>query len=146
MEPATTISTDFLESTVLLDQTLYDEGFRDGYRDGMDSGKEEGREVGLKHGFQVGEELGFYRGCVEIWKSAIRIDGNSFSSRVQKRIGELSELTENYPLSQPENESVQEMMDAIRIKFRIISANLGVKLEYEGNNLTNASKQDLEEI
>ncbi|KAK8918519.1 hypothetical protein KSP39_PZI021667 [Platanthera zijinensis] len=74
----------------------------------MDSGKEEGREAGLKHGFQVGEELGLYRGCVEIWKSAIRIDQNSFSSRVQKRIDQLAELTKNYLLSLPENECVQE--------------------------------------
>ncbi|KAL0916913.1 hypothetical protein M5K25_014466 [Dendrobium thyrsiflorum] len=143
-EPTARLATDFLDSTVLLEQTQYEEGFRDGYRDGLASGKEEGREVGLKHGFQVGEELGFYRGCVEVWKSAIRIDPNSFSSRVQKRIDQLLELAENYPLFQPENENVQEMMDSIRLKFRIVSANLGVKLEYEGRS--NTSKQDLEDI
>ncbi|KAK8946247.1 hypothetical protein KSP40_PGU009520 [Platanthera guangdongensis] len=70
-------------SRCLLDQTQFYEGFKDGYTDCMDSGKEEGRHAVLKHGFQVGEELGLYRGCVEIWKSAIRIDQNSFSSRVQ---------------------------------------------------------------
>ncbi|XP_020577352.1 oral cancer-overexpressed protein 1 homolog [Phalaenopsis equestris] len=144
MEPTAGVPTDFLDSTVLLEQTQYEEGFRDGYRDGVISGKEDGKEVGLKHGFQVGEELGFYRGCVDVWKSAIEIDPNSFSSRVQKRIDQLSELVENYPLFQPENENVQEMMDAIRLKFRIISANLGVKLEYEGHS--NVSKQDLEEV
>ncbi|KAH0459252.1 hypothetical protein IEQ34_012066 [Dendrobium chrysotoxum] len=124
--------------------TQHEEGFRDGYRDGVPFGEVEGREVGLKHGFQVGEELGFYRGCVEVWKSAIRIDPNSFSSSVQKRIDQLSELSENYPLFQPENENVQEMMDSIRLKFRIISANLGVKLDHEGHSHT--SKQDLEDI
>ncbi|KAH0459249.1 hypothetical protein IEQ34_012063 [Dendrobium chrysotoxum] len=143
-EPTARLPTDFLDSTVLLEQTQYEEGFRDGYRDGVASGKVEGREVGLKHGFQVGEELGFYHGCVEVWKSAITIDPNSFSSRIQKRIDQLSELSENYPLFQPENENVQEMMDSIRLKFRIISANLGVKLEYEGRSHT--SKQDLEDI
>ncbi|PKA45660.1 hypothetical protein AXF42_Ash011000 [Apostasia shenzhenica] len=135
---------DFLESTMLLDQTHYEEGFRDGYKDGLVSGKEEGREVGLKHGFQVGEELGFYRGCVDVWKSAVGIDSSKFSSRVHKRIEQLAELLENYPFNEPENEQVQEMMDAIRLKFRIISANLGVRLEYEGQ--ITASKQELEEM
>ncbi|KAI0504976.1 hypothetical protein KFK09_015933 [Dendrobium nobile] len=143
-EPTARLLTDFLDSTVLLEQTQYEEGFKDGYRDGVASGKEEGREVGLKHGFQVGEELGFYRGCIEVWKSAIMIDPNSFSSRVQKRIDQLSELAENYPLFQPENQNVQEMMDSIRLKFKIISVNLGVKLVYEGRSHT--SKQDLEDI
>ncbi|KAK8953003.1 hypothetical protein KSP40_PGU021772 [Platanthera guangdongensis] len=50
------------------------------------------------------------------------IDPNSFSSRVQNRIDQLAELTKNYPLSLPENECVQERMDAIRLRFRIVSA------------------------
>lgn len=146
MELTTRISNDFLDSTVLLEQTQYEEGFRAGYQDGMNSGKEEGREVGLKHGFQVGEELGFYRGCAEMFKSAIIIDPSSFSSRIQKKIDQFAELTENYPLTLPENENVQEMMDSIRLYFRIITASLGVKLEYEGHSINNTSKQDLEEI
>ncbi|KAG0479226.1 hypothetical protein HPP92_010093 [Vanilla planifolia] len=144
MESKANDSVDFLESTVLLEQLQYDEGFRDGYKDGLVFGKEDGREVGFKHGFQVGEELGFYRGCVDVWKSAIKIDHSAFSFRIQKRINQLAELVEKYPLTEPENELVQEMMDAIRQNFKIILANLGVKLGYEGH--TNASKHDLEEI
>lgn len=135
---------DFLESSVLLDETQYEEGFRDGYKDGGVSGKEEGREVGLKMGFQVGEELGFYRGCVDVWKSAARVDSAAFSSRVQKSIEQLGEMVDKYPLFEPENEGIQEMMDAIRLKFRLISANLGVKLEYHG--YPKSSKQELEDI
>ncbi|KAH0448766.1 hypothetical protein IEQ34_022566 [Dendrobium chrysotoxum] len=46
---------------------------------------------------------------------------------------------ESYPLSEPENKHVQELMDAIRLSFRFDSTNMGVKLEYKGH--TNASKQ-----
>ena len=144
MEPRPRDSDDFLESSVLLDQTQYEEGFKDGYSDGLVSGKEEGREVGMKLGFQVGEELGFYRGCVDVWKSVVRVDPGAFSSRLQKSIEQLGELVDKYPLFDPENEGIQEMMDTIRLKFRLVSANLGVKLEYEG--YPKSSKQEVEDI
>ena len=137
-------SDDFLESSVLLDETQYEEGFKDGYSDGLVPGKEEGREVGLKLGFQVGEELGFYRGCVDVWKSLARIVPVAFSSRLQKSIEQLGELVDKYPLFEPENEGIQEMMGTIRLKFRLISANLGIKLEYEG--YPKLSKQEVEDI
>lgn len=135
---------DFLESSVLLDEAQYEEGFKDGYNDGLVSGKEEGTEVGLRLGFQVGEELGFYRGCVDVWNSVMQVDPGAFPSRLQKSIEQLMELVDKYPLSEPENEQVQEMMGAIRLKFRVISANLRVRLEYEG--YPKSSKKDVEDI
>lgn len=144
METTTRNSDDFLESSVHLEETHYQEGYSDGYSDGLVSGKEEAREVGLKVGFQVGEELGFYRGCVNIWKSVIRVDPEAFSLRLKKSIEQLEELVEKYPLSEPENEAIQEIMNSIRLKFRLISANLGVKLEYEG--YPKSSEQEVEDI
>lgn len=143
MEPTPRDTDDFLESSVLLDETQYNEGYRDGYDDGLALGKEEGREVGLKLGFQVGEELGFYRGCVDIWKSVALVP-EALSSRLQRSIEQLGKLVDEYPLYEPENEGIHEMMDAIRLKFRLISANLGVKLEYQG--YTKSSKQEVEDI
>lgn len=139
-------SKDFLESSVLLNESQYQEGYKDGFNDGMLSGKDEGKDVGLKHGFQVGEEIGFYQGCLDIWTSAIKLDPNTFSSRVQKRIEQLQDLVTNYPLLDPENEQLQDMMEAIRLKLRIISANLGLSstLTYEGH--PKSSHQDLETI
>ncbi|KAK3130742.1 hypothetical protein QOZ80_6BG0497470 [Eleusine coracana subsp. coracana] len=135
---------DFLEPSVLLDETHYQEGYKTGYNDGLVSGKEEGRQVGLKMGFQVGEELGFYQGCLDVWTSAIRIDQNVFSARVRKNIEQLAALVSRYPLSDPENEQVQDIMEKIRLKFRVITASLGVKLEYDGR--PPASKQDVEDL
>ncbi|KAF5174894.1 hypothetical protein FRX31_035519 [Thalictrum thalictroides] len=42
------------------------------------------------------------------------------------------ELIEKYPILDPENESGQENLEALRLKFRSISATLNVKLEYVG--------------
>lgn len=108
------------------------QGFDDGHKDGLIAGKEEAKQVGLKVGFEVGEELGFYKGCVDIWNSAIRVDPTRFSSRVQRGVKQMEELVDKYPVMEPENESVQEIMDDLRLKFKAVCASLGVKLEYKG--------------
>lgn len=123
---------DIFDSSLNLEDTHMKEGFDEGYKDGLIAGKEEGRQVGLKTGFEIGEELGFYRGCVDVWNSIIMIDPTRFSSRVQKSVKQMEELIEKYPLMEPEDESVQELMDSLRLKFKMASAALGVKLEYNG--------------
>ncbi|OIS97098.1 PREDICTED: oral cancer-overexpressed protein 1 homolog [Nicotiana attenuata] len=123
---------DIFDSSLNLEDTHYKEGYSEGYSSGLASGKNEGHEVGLKTGFEVGEELGFYRGCVDIWNAAIHIQPNCFSSRVQKSIRQMDELLKKYPVSEPENESVTDIMDSLRLKFRAICATLNVKLEYNG--------------
>lgn len=126
------VDEDIFESSLNFEQTHLNEGFNDGYKDGLVSGREEGRQVGLKTGFEVGEELGFYRGCLDTWLSAMRIDPNYFSSRIQKTIKQMEELIEKYPILDPEDEAVQEILDSLRLKFKVVCAKLSVKLEYDG--------------
>ncbi|KAH6764958.1 hypothetical protein C2S52_013963 [Perilla frutescens var. hirtella] len=123
---------DLFESTLNLEESHLKEGYDEGYADGLISGKEEGQQVGLKSGFEAGEELGFYRGCVDVWSSAIRADPNFISPRVEKTIKQMDELLRNYPMLEPENESVSDMMDALRLKFKVICATLNLKLEHTG--------------
>ncbi|XP_031116266.1 protein LTO1 homolog [Ipomoea triloba] len=123
---------DIFDSSLNLEDTHYKQGYSDGYADGQASGVEEGRQVGLKTGFEVGFELGFYRGCIDAWNSAILLDPTCFSPRVQKNIAQMDELIRKYPIADPENESVTDIMDSLRMKFRAICATLNVKLEYEG--------------
>ncbi|XP_042003708.1 protein LTO1 homolog [Salvia splendens] len=123
---------DIFESSLNLEESHLREGYDEGYADGLISGKEEGEQVGLKTGFETGEELGFYRGCVGVWSSAIRADPNFMSARVQKTIKQMDELLQNYTILEPENEAVSDAMDALRLKFKIICASLNLKLEYKG--------------
>ncbi|KAL8144211.1 hypothetical protein V2J09_017243 [Rumex salicifolius] len=123
---------DIFESSLTLESSHCDEGYADGYRDGVVSGKRDGHEVGLKNGFEMGEELGFYQGLVDVWLSAIRVDPSCFSTRVQKSIHQMSQLLQNYPVQDPESDSVDEMKASLRLKLRAVSATLGVKLEYDG--------------
>uniref|UniRef100_A0A2P2JQZ2 Protein ORAOV1 homolog n=1 Tax=Rhizophora mucronata TaxID=61149 RepID=A0A2P2JQZ2_RHIMU len=113
---------DIFESSLNLEETHFNEGYKEGYQHGLATGKEEARQVGLKTGFEVGEELGFYRGCVDVWNAAIRVDPSRFSTRIQKSVKEMGGLIEKYPLSEPEDESVEEIMGSLRLKFRVIRA------------------------
>ena len=135
---------DIFESSLNVEQTHLKEGFDEGYSDGLIAGRDEAEQVGLKVGFEVGEELGFYRGCVEAWKAVLRVDPTRFSARVQKGIGQLEELLDKYPIMEPENETVQEVMDALRLKFRAICASMGVKLEYNGYPKSSLDSKEIE--
>ena len=45
----------------------------------------------------------------------------------------MDKLNEKYPVSDPENENIQETMEALKLKYRIIRAALGVKLSMMGS-------------
>ncbi|KAI3710912.1 hypothetical protein L2E82_40708 [Cichorium intybus] len=123
---------DIFGDSLNLEDTHLNEGYKEGYDTGFASGKDDGREVGLKTGFITGEELGFYRGCIDIWISMIRVEPTCFSTRVQKKIKEMDELVSKYPILDPENENVTDIMGLLRLKFRAICATLNLKLEYKG--------------
>ena len=88
--------------------------------------------IGKARHDDVLQGLGFYKGCIDVWNSAIQVDSNCFSSRVVRSIKQMEELLSKYPISEPEDESVGDVMDSLRLKFRAICATLNVKLEYNG--------------
>ncbi|RLN33742.1 hypothetical protein C2845_PM03G20590 [Panicum miliaceum] len=49
---------------------------------------------------------------------------------MKKNLEQMAALLSSYPMDDPENEQIQEIMGKIRLKFRIITASLGVKLEH----------------
>lgn len=135
---------DMFESSLNLEEIHFKEGYSEGYGHGLDQGKEEGQQVGLKVGFEVGEELGFYRGCINVWNSVIQVDPTRFSDRVQKMIKQMDELVAKYPIMDPENKSIQGVMDGLRLKFRAVCATLNVKLEYIGYPKTAQDSKEFE--
>ncbi|MQL73113.1 hypothetical protein Taro_005457 [Colocasia esculenta] len=123
---------DIFEATLSLEETHKEEGYREGFADGTVAGREEARQLGLQHGFAIGQELGFYRGCTDVWAAAVRADPAAFSARIRRGFVLLGELLDRYPLLDPEDESTQEVLEEIRLRFRAVTASLGVRLEYKG--------------
>ncbi|KAB1223403.1 hypothetical protein CJ030_MR2G012400 [Morella rubra] len=135
---------DIFDSSLNLEEIHFKEGFSEGYDQGLVAGKEDAWQVGLKVGFETREELGFYCCYVNVWNSTILVDRTRFSKRVQKMIKQMEELVEKYPVSNPENESVQQLMEGLRLKFRAVSATLDVKLEYIGYHKSTPDSKDIE--
>ncbi|KAK7257467.1 hypothetical protein RIF29_31470 [Crotalaria pallida] len=135
---------DIFDSSLNLEETHFKEGYDEGYTHGLISGKEDAIQVGLKVGFEIGEELGFYRGCVDVWNSAIRVDPTRFSPRAQTGIAQMEELLQKYPLMDPENQQVQEIMDSLRIKFKMVCSSLHVKLDYNGYPKSSSEANDMQ--
>eukprot|EP00250_Pteridium_aquilinum_P012496 c20761_g1_i2 orf=579-1016(+) len=123
---------DIFDSTLNLESLQLHQGFEEGFQDGIEAGKVEGREVGLKIGFQQGEEIGFYRGCVDIWKAAMAKCPDTFSPRSQKSILLFEEQLKAYPLNNPTDERLQDALEMIRARFRAILAMLSAHVTYEG--------------
>lgn len=134
---------DIFESSVNLEESHYQLGFDEGFKDGVESGKVDGREVGLKNGFQAGEEIGFYTGCVDVWKAAVAVDDvGAFSPRAQRSIKQFAEKLLAYPLAHPEDERLQDLLEDIRVKFQAILSMLAVHLEYPGHPKSRDSVDD----
>lgn len=133
---------DPFDSSLNLEETHLKEGYDEGYSDGLITGKDEAEQVGLKVGFEIGEELGFYSGCIHIWTSAIRVDPTCFSSRAKTAITQMQDLILKYPLMDPEDHQVQEIMDTLRLKFKMVCSSLHVKLHYNGYPKSSAEAND----
>ncbi|CAI9114254.1 OLC1v1014932C1 [Oldenlandia corymbosa var. corymbosa] len=125
---------DIFHSAVCVEDDHFKEGYSQGYADGLASAvdKEDGRLVGLKNGFEVGEELGFYRGVIDVWNSALRVDGSCFSTRVIACIKRMEDLLNKYPISNPEDESVTDLRDNLRWEFKKLCLSKNWNLEYQG--------------
>lgn len=123
---------DIFESTVNLEGSHLQQGFDDGFRDGVGLGKVEGREVGLKTGFELGEEIGFFRGCVDIWNAVLQKEPSAFSPRAQRNIRVFDKQLQDYPLQNPQDERLQDSLDSLRSKFRLIMSLLSIQLDYKG--------------
>jgi hypothetical protein len=124
---------DIFESTVNLEHSHLQQGYEDGFQDGVSLGKVEGREVGLKTGFELGEEIGFFRGCADLWNAVLQKDSTAFSARAIRNIRQFDLQLKSYPLQNPHDESLQESLDLLRVKFRAIKSMLSVHLDYEGS-------------
>ncbi|KAF8732203.1 hypothetical protein HU200_016178 [Digitaria exilis] len=51
---------------------------------------------------------------------------------MKKNLEHMAALIRSYPIDDPENENIQEIMGKVRMKFKIMTAKLTMKLERGG--------------
>ena len=99
-------------------------------RDGEKLGSVEGRQVGFAKGFEVGQEMGFYAGCHAVWTRCVRSDPDCFGERARRSIDAFGEMLGSFPIHDPLNEEILEILNAVRGKFKTIVALMGMHKEY----------------
>ena len=54
----------------------------------------------------------------------------TFPARAEKSIAAIEELVAGFPLCNPQDERLQELMDELRVKFKVATAALGLREHY----------------
>ncbi|KAM7275803.1 hypothetical protein ACFE04_017669 [Oxalis oulophora] len=132
---------DIFDSTLNLEETHHTQGYNQDYSHGISTDNQEFIDLGLSNkGFVEGEELGFYKGCVDVWSSIIKLNPTRFSNKLQNNVKQMDELIKQYPFEKDHDDDQTSrnvaVIDNLRLKFRMIRASLRLpianKLEYDG--------------
>ncbi|KAK9828393.1 hypothetical protein WJX81_003717 [Elliptochloris bilobata] len=118
------------DAALHLEEQHQAEGQADGYRDGAAAGLREGRELGIRTGFDVADEVAFYDGCTKVWRRQQHAAPEAFPARAGKSIAAIEELVAGYPLGNPQDERLQDLIDELRAKFKVATAALGLREHY----------------
>ncbi|KAG2022414.1 hypothetical protein CC2G_000164 [Coprinopsis cinerea AmutBmut pab1-1] len=117
---------------VNLEQTFFDEGYKDGYAHGRIHGLIEGRALGREKGFEMWEELGFYEGFAMTWRAILVKDGKGKTDEKKlHHISTLLNLIAQFPTKNPSPTSSEvdflKLLRQIRSKYKLLCAVLGVR-------------------
>ncbi|CAL5220870.1 g2956 [Coccomyxa viridis] len=115
---------DMFDACLDLEDQHINSGRAEGVRDGEAAGLEEGRELGESKGQEIGAEVGFYAGFSQVLREASE-DSEAFG-RVSKQAQALESIAKAFPLTDPQDERMQDMMVDLRGKFKAICARLGL--------------------
>ena len=86
--------------------------------------------MGFAKGFEVGQEMGFYAGCHAVWTRCLKSDPDVFGHRAARSIDAFGEMLGSFPIHDPLNEEILEILNAVRGKFKTIVALMGMREEY----------------
>ncbi|CAL8472057.1 g11599 [Coccomyxa elongata] len=116
---------DFLDACLDLESQHIQEGHEQGKRDGMVAGYQEGKELGEQKGLEIGSEVGMYAGFCEALRE-LQQQQPALLERVEKQLATMEDIARKFPLDNPKDERMQDMMLDLRGKFKAIRAKLGL--------------------
>ncbi|KAI8466918.1 MAG: hypothetical protein J3K34DRAFT_460648 [Monoraphidium minutum] len=106
------------------------EGYEAGRKAGLAAGLQEGRELGLQKGFEIGLEVGHYAGCARAWRALGALAPGAVPQRAERGIAALERLIADYPLYDPQDERLHDLLEAMRARFKAVIATLGAAADY----------------
>jgi hypothetical protein len=75
----------------------------------------------------VGAELGYYSGCAQLWRQLQAARPGFIPARAEKAVASLERQLADFPMGNPKDERLQELMDAVRGRFKAAAAMLGLQ-------------------
>lgn len=78
----------------------------------------------------AGQELGYFSGCLATLQQLGAKDDALLSEKATRLIAEASELVHTFPRDDPQDSELQSKMDAIRAKFKLLLATIGVLQDF----------------
>lgn len=128
---------DFLNACLDLESQHIEEGHEQGKRDGTVAGYQEGKELGEQKGLEIGLEVGMYAGFCEALRE-LQPQQPALLEKIEKQLAIMEDIASHFPLDDPKDERMQDMMLDLRGKFKAICAKLGLS---EPLQLTGATGQ-----
>ncbi|KAJ2368249.1 hypothetical protein H4S01_001695 [Coemansia sp. RSA 2610] len=122
---------DLFERAINAEEEYERAGYAEGLAAGEAIGAEEGRELGLEYGYDIGKDLGFYRGWAQEWLRAAAAHPDLVPARAQKKLQAIVDAVNDVPTVNDENAHFGERLKAIQLKFKTVSATLGVSVATE---------------
>ncbi|KAF8057867.1 Lto1 [Scenedesmus sp. PABB004] len=116
---------DPFDGAVQLEAAHIADGAAAGRRAGLAAGLEEGRGLGLAKGFEIGVEVGHYAGCVRAWRALQAGAPGAVPARLERSIAAMEECLAQVPLYTPQDEALTELLEALRGKYKTVTAALG---------------------
>lgn len=65
------------------------------------AGLADGKAMGLQKGWEIGHEIGYYRGCMQIWRQLADKSPAFMTARAEKAVKSLEDLLTTFPLGDP---------------------------------------------
>ncbi|XP_063044580.1 protein LTO1 homolog [Engraulis encrasicolus] len=123
---------DLFENIFLADDRHHVEGYQEGFEEGKRQGWQDGMNHGRMHGAKLSAELSFYSGFVTTWRFLLQADPNPKARKQLKLLETLSEMTQAFPIEDPQSPNFEEDMEKIRAKFRQVCAVLHIPTDFHG--------------
>lgn len=77
-----------------------------------------------------GVELGFYAGAVRSWRQLQAQQPSLVAERADRALAACEELLASYPMYDPRDERLHDLLEALRGKFKVAAAQLGALQAY----------------
>ncbi|KAJ2669290.1 hypothetical protein IWW42_004672 [Coemansia sp. RSA 1085] len=122
---------DPLESIVFIEEEYERSGYSEGIAAGKEIGAAEGREMGYEYGYDLGKDVGFYRGWAQEWLRAAAAHPKLVSERAQKKLQAIIDEVDRVPKVNDKNAHYDTRLKDIQLKFKTVSAMLGVNVSAE---------------